>query len=59
MRSVVSAVAFGLLSVSPLLASSRAVAQDAQRVYVVIADSVPLSVPAAATALTGALTRQG
>lgn len=59
MRSVVSAVAFGLLSVSPFLASSRAVAQDAQRVYVVVADSVPLSVPAAATALTGALTRQG
>ncbi|MFA6165201.1 MAG: hypothetical protein WC700_01160 [Gemmatimonadaceae bacterium] len=59
MRSVVSAVVLGLLSVSPLLAPAGAIAQDAQRVYVVIADSVPMSVPAAATALAGALTRQG
>ncbi|MHB1068241.1 MAG: hypothetical protein ACYC1W_00080 [Gemmatimonadaceae bacterium] len=48
-----------LLATLLSLAPSRAAAQDAQRVYLVIADSVPMSVPAAATALAGALTRQG
>jgi uncharacterized protein (DUF302 family) len=53
------------LAVLAVLAASRSLtpavasAQDAQRVYVLIADSVPMSVPAAATAIAGALTRQG
>lgn len=59
MRSAVSAAALVLLSALPFLAPSGAVAQDAQRVYVVVADSVPLSVPAAATALAAVLSRQG
>lgn len=59
MRSAVSAAAFVLMSALPFLAPSGAVAQDAQRVYVVVADSVPMSAPAAATALAAALTRQG
>lgn len=59
MRTAVSRAALVLMAVSPALAPSPAAAQDAQRVYVVVADSVPLSVPAAASALAGALTRQG
>ncbi len=59
MRSAVSRAALGLIAAFSLLASPEAAAQEAQRVYVVVADSVPMSVPAAATALAGALTRQG
>lgn len=59
MRTAVSHAALVVMAVSLVFAPSPAAAQDAQRVYVVVADSVPLSVPAAATALAGALTRQG
>jgi hypothetical protein len=59
MRSAVSRAALGPIAAFSFLASPEAAAQDAQRVYAVVADSVPMSVPAAATALAGALTRQG
>lgn len=59
MRSTVSRAAHALLAAVLVLIPAAAVAQDAQRVFVVVADSVPMSVPAAATALASALTRQG
>lgn len=59
MRSNVYRAAFALLTTVVCLTPSVAPAQDSQRVYVVIADSVPMSVPAASAALAGALTRQG
>jgi len=43
------------LGVAPALAH----AQDAQRVYVAVADSIPMSVPAASSAIASALARRG
>lgn len=59
MRPSISRAALVLVAVSLFLAPAGAAAQDAQRVYVVVADSVPMTVPAAATALSSALARQG
>lgn len=59
MHPSVSRAACALLAALLFVAPTGAAAQDAQRVYIAIADSVPMSVPAAATALAGALTRQG
>jgi hypothetical protein len=41
------------------LSATPARAQGAQRVYVMLADSVPMAVPAAASTIAGALTRHG
>jgi len=59
MRSVISPAALTLLAAALCLAPATAPAQGAQRVYVVIADSVPMSVPAASTAIAAALTQRG
>lgn len=59
MRSLVFRTAFALLATVVCLAPAVAPAQGAQRVFVVIADSVSMPVPAAAAAIAGALARQG
>ncbi len=65
MRSSVCRTALAALVVLVVLATSFSLtpvvasAQDAQRVFLVVADSVPMSVPAASTAIAAALTRQG
>lgn len=51
--------ALALLASACLMSPARAHAQGDQRVYVVITDSVPLSVPATASAVSDALTRNG
>src|SRR5437016_195179 len=59
MRSIVSRTSLALLAACLCLTPSIAPAQQSQRVYIAVADSVPMSVPAAATALAEALARQG
>lgn len=59
MRSNICRTASVLLTAALCLSPSAATAQEAQRVYVVVADSVPMSVPAPSVALAGALSRQG
>ena len=51
--------AFALLATAACLAPSAAPAQGAQRTYVVLADSVPMAVPAASTAIAIALGQKG
>lgn len=48
-----------VLASACLLVPARASAQGAQRVFVVVADSVPMTVPAAATAIAESLARSG
>ena len=51
--------ALALLATAFCLAPAVAPAQGAQRTYVVIADSLPMTVPAASAAIAGALGKQG
>lgn len=59
MSKLANAAMLALLGSVVLLSAPPAVAQSAQRVFVVVADSVPLSVAAAATAVSESLTRDG
>lgn len=59
MRTAVPRTALVLMTAGLFVAPSVAAAQDAQRVYVAVADSVPMSLSAASTAIAGALARQG
>lgn len=59
MRSLRAPVAFALLAAVSWLSPAVAHGQDAQRVYVVVADSVPMPVPAAAAAIASELARRG
>ena len=59
MRSMLRRAVVVPLGAALGLAPAMAITQEAQRVFVVVADSVPMTVPAASTAIAGALTRQG
>ncbi|MEK7239955.1 MAG: hypothetical protein AAB224_05160 [Gemmatimonadota bacterium] len=59
MRSIFRCAVVVPLGTALCLAPATVFTQDAQRVFVVVADSVPMTVPAASTAIAGALTRQG
>jgi len=59
MRLSVSRAPYALLTTALCLFPARASAQQEQRVYVLVADSIPMSVPAASAAVAGALSRQG
>lgn len=59
MRLHVSRAPYALLTTALCLFPLLASAQQAQRVYVLVADSIPMSVPAASAAVAGALSRQG
>ena len=59
MSSSASHAALALAASAALLVPSGLVAQGAQRVYVVLADSVPMSVAAASTAIAESLKGQG
>lgn len=59
MRPLTVLAATGLIASAVLLPSSPARAQGAQRVYIAVADSVPMSVPAASAAIADALRGAG
>lgn len=59
MRPSISRAATGLLAAALLVLPSPARAQGPQRVYLALADSVPMTVPAAATAIADALRGAG
>lgn len=59
MRSKLSRVAGALLAIQVIAMAPAALAQRAQRVFISVADSVPMPVPAATTAIADALTRHG
>ena len=59
MRAVISFTVFSLLAAMLCLAPAPATAQGTQRAFVVVADSVPMSVPAASAAIAAALTLKG
>lgn len=59
MRPFIRSAATGLLAVACIGPSAGAQAQGAQRVYIALADSVPMTVPAAASAVVDALRAAG